>query len=173
MNTIIKNCKECNTEFECSKKEHQRGNGEFCSLSCVAKHTNKNRPVHNKICKHCGTHYESTNKSSKYCSALCKAKNYRARRNNGTRNERAMLETIRELPCVICGWQEAPRDVHHIIPVSQGGKNDPSNLVTLCPNHHRMAHYNFISEDSLRKAVESRTISSSSCEEQDAISYSD
>jgi len=31
-------------------------------------------------------------------------------------------------------------DVHHIHPVSLGGKNDPGNLVTLCKMHHRLLH---------------------------------
>ena len=31
-------------------------------------------------------------------------------------------------------------DIHHIVPVSHGGKNELSNLTTLCSAHHRMQH---------------------------------
>ena len=48
--------------------------------------------------------------------------------------------------CSICGWNEASCDVHHIIPRKQGGTNDNSNLTILCPNCHRKAHENLITE---------------------------
>ncbi len=31
-------------------------------------------------------------------------------------------------------------EIHHIIPVSEGGDNSPENLTTLCHAHHRMTH---------------------------------
>jgi HNH endonuclease len=31
-------------------------------------------------------------------------------------------------------------DVHHIVPRSEGGRNEPTNLVTLCGSHHRAVH---------------------------------
>lgn len=49
--------------------------------------------------------------------------------------------------CQLCG-QEAPfktpdgipyLEVHHLVPVSEGGSNDVGNLVALCPNCHRKA----------------------------------
>jgi 5-methylcytosine-specific restriction endonuclease McrA len=30
--------------------------------------------------------------------------------------------------------------IHHIVPVSEGGSNDPENLTTLCSFHHDLAH---------------------------------
>jgi HNH endonuclease len=30
--------------------------------------------------------------------------------------------------------------IHHIIPVSEGGTNDPANLTTLCSFHHKLVH---------------------------------
>ena len=32
-------------------------------------------------------------------------------------------------------------DVHHIIPVSEGGDDSPKNLITLCRNCHKKIHY--------------------------------
>ena len=31
-------------------------------------------------------------------------------------------------------------EIHHVIPVSEGGSNDPQNLTTLCWPHHDLAH---------------------------------
>lgn len=41
--------------------------------------------------------------------------------------------------CALC---DSPRDlqIHHVIARSQGGTNDPMNLITLCMYCHGMAH---------------------------------
>jgi hypothetical protein len=31
-------------------------------------------------------------------------------------------------------------DVHHVVPRSEGGSNDPENTITLCGAHHRATH---------------------------------
>lgn len=41
-------------------------------------------------------------------------------------------------------------DVHHIIPLKEGGKDEYENLIALCPNCHRMADRNKIDKESLR-----------------------
>lgn len=41
------------------------------------------------------------------------------------------------------GWRRAARDfgaTHHVRPLSQGGSNDPSNVVVLCARCHGIAH---------------------------------
>lgn len=43
--------------------------------------------------------------------------------------------------CEICGWNEAPCDVHHKTPLSKGGTDSYENYICLCPNHHRVCHY--------------------------------
>lgn len=162
METMTKTCKNCNKEFECLTKEHDRNNANFCSLSCVAIYTNNNREEVIKNCKHCGNEYNTSANNSKYCSSSCKQKNYRLTSKHILPNQKRLMDNIRSLPCAICNWKDSTRDVHHIVPVSQGGKNEESNLITLCPNHHRMVHNNLVSQDSLYKAIEYRTISSSS-----------
>ena len=45
--------------------------------------------------------------------------------------------------CVRCGAAEsedAPLEVHHIVPLSSGGTNELENLVTLCAACHKQAH---------------------------------
>lgn len=41
-------------------------------------------------------------------------------------------------------------DIHHIVEVAEGGGNDPSNLVALCPTCHALHHRGTISQDSIR-----------------------
>jgi HNH endonuclease len=41
--------------------------------------------------------------------------------------------------CMICGWNEAPCDTHHIIAKSKSGLNTLKNAIVLCPNHHKLA----------------------------------
>ena len=162
MKTITKKCKQCLNNFECNLKEHTRGNGLFCSLSCVSTFGNTQKEKHELSCKHCGSKFLTVSRATaKYCSLSCKQKNYRLRANNNTINQKALLDKIRSTPCSICGWEESVRDAHHIVPVSQGGQNDELNLISLCPNHHRMVHKSLISQDSLFKAIKTRTISSS------------
>lgn len=44
-----------------------------------------------------------------------------------------------EYRCTNCG-SESELEVHHVVPVHQGGANYPSNLVTLCGDCHLKAH---------------------------------
>lgn len=50
--------------------------------------------------------------------------------------------------CRLCGFNECV-EVHHIVPVSEGGSNDLSNVVTLCPNHHTMFHVGKVTREEL------------------------
>jgi hypothetical protein len=52
--------------------------------------------------------------------------------------------------CVICGFDLAV-DVHHVTAREKGGTDAPSNLLTLCPNHHRLADIGIINVEHLRR----------------------
>jgi hypothetical protein len=65
------------------------------------------------------------------------------------RRDRGLVEQLRHLyegECQICGW--APRrqyneelcEAHHVRWLSRGGNDVLSNLVLVCPNHHRAIH---------------------------------
>lgn len=44
--------------------------------------------------------------------------------------------------CEICKYGFVPvLQVHHIIPVSEGGDNEQENLILLCPNCHKILHH--------------------------------
>lgn len=56
-----------------------------------------------------------------------------------------------------CEWCEEPLDapeVHHIKPRSEGGPNDPDNLIVLCPNCHNKADSELISRSQLTAKLE-------------------
>jgi len=44
---------------------------------------------------------------------------------------------VKDKKCVVCGWDKC-LDCCHIIPAAKGGTYEESNLVVLCPNHHRL-----------------------------------
>ena len=164
MRKTTKQCRNCNKDFIVAIKELNRTDkpsGLFCTKSCCNAYNNARREQKEKICKLCGSKYTSSSSHSKYCSKSCKQKDYRLKQKSNNVYDRQLLDTLGEYSCEICQWDEAPRDVHHITPVSQGGKNEINNLITLCPNHHRMVHRNLFSQDYLLQIVKSRTISSS------------
>jgi 5-methylcytosine-specific restriction protein A len=37
-------------------------------------------------------------------------------------------------------------ETHHVVPLSEGGPDTESNVVAICPNHHREAHYGATSD---------------------------
>lgn len=156
-------CKHCNNTFLAENREINRGNAHYCSISCATTANNLNdfKASFNLNCKHCSSKFIAKDKDAKYCSSSCKQKNYRLKKKSGNTHDRKLEKTLKDYPCEICNWNEAPRDVHHIIPVSKNGKTHIDNLIVLCPNHHRMVHYNLFSQDYLLKVIKSRTISSS------------
>lgn len=42
--------------------------------------------------------------------------------------------------CVNCQRADGPLEIHHIVPVSQGGSHQVPNLVPLCEDCHEAAH---------------------------------
>lgn len=61
-------------------------------------------------------------------------------------SSRTRLKILKRLKlhCFECDWHKAHTDIHHIVPISKGGTNDHSNLTSLCPSCHRLAHLGLI-----------------------------
>jgi len=110
-------------------------------------------------CAHCGRKlykWSSQVKEKNYCNRHClAAANPKVANLNGHWKggkwkfikEQALLRD--EYKCVICGFDFAVH-VHHITPLTKGGTNEFSNLITLCPNHHSMVHAGAIDLEHLR-----------------------
>ena len=52
----------------------------------------------------------------------------------------------------IVNTEEIYCEIHHIVPVSEGGSGELDNLIMLCPNCHKKADYGVITREELRKA---------------------
>lgn len=151
-----RNCEECGELFQAEHKEINRGNCKYCSLSCAGKNQRKNAQIYTMQCICCNQPFQAKYRTAKYCSRSCKLKTYRENQKGTEQSIKTFYRMLADVPCEICGWKECARDLHHIIPVSKGGKNSISNLISLCPNHHRMVHQNLVSQDALFRALKLR-----------------
>lgn len=48
-------------------------------------------------------------------------------------------------------------EVHHIVPLSEGGRDHPDNVACLCPSHHREAHHGIAASDIRASLIEVRS----------------
>lgn len=145
------NCLNCKTETT---------NPQFCSKSCAATYNNKKHPKRfkTKKCKSCDTKIMS---GRTYCSACYQAKrvDYNSltlkelEKDKGSRNRyttcvRSHARSVANannlgFKCQVCGY-DIYTECCHKTPVSSFSTdtklevvNAPSNLVILCPNHHK------------------------------------
>lgn len=105
---------------------------------------------------------------SQYCSEKCRRNMQRDKnsdkltdREKDVSNPRAIMINFWGRKCAICHWQGVKgqysygNEIHHIVPVREGGRNSVSNLILLCPNHHMMADRGTLTRDELQTFVES------------------
>jgi len=58
-----------------------------------------------------------------------------------SRNYYPMAKLRRETDeCQVCGRHDLPLEVHHILPLSKGGEDKPTNLAVLCKRCHAISH---------------------------------
>jgi len=79
-----------------------------------------------------------------YCAPACrwtKVKNRSKprKRSSGTDQKTRRRVRDRDQTCRFCGTYK-DLHVHHIVYRSQGGSDDPTNLITLCAEHHAVVH---------------------------------
>ncbi len=88
----------------------------------------------------------------KTCSRACANKNHSGLKyRNGNQNNRALkirslkarIIEERGAKCERCNYSRLPSilNLHHVLPRSKGGKDEPSNLELICPNCHAEVHY--------------------------------
>jgi hypothetical protein len=176
------NCEYCGTEFEKGRSAYLKQNHHYCSRTCANRSRSealKKVPELASsrgaalVCESCGktfyVKYHLVGKR-KHCSRACAAaalfgtRRPKEERNTfgannpnykGTNNPTTAKQIyFRVMPkrCLVCGW-DIVVDVHHISPRRHGGTNDLTNLIGLCPNHHRMADRGMIPKDELTRLV--------------------
>jgi len=179
--TNLYTCQYCGAPVKRKPSEVINGNI-YCSRSCSNKAQSQALKDHPELrhskgaevtCQNCGKPFyikPHRAKAAKFCSRQC-FHAYRfgksskgngldtAGSNNPNFKDTSNHTTARKIAikaygkaCMVCGW-DITCDVHHITRRKLGG-NAPDNLVVLCPNHHRMAHLNLISQSELRALVQ-------------------
>lgn len=174
-------CEHCGKTFMKKRNQYVKTPRHFCSRNCAnqsrsellkktkEKKENWGVPV---VCQGCGETFHVKPyqvDKRKYCSRQCVfsarygvytprnkdisgAKNPNYKNNGNRKNAKDVYQRHFESKCMICGWDTFV-DIHHITPVRKGGKNELTNLIALCPNHHRMADMGMISPDELRTII--------------------
>lgn len=119
----------------------------------------------NKIsvaCDYCGktlAKWPSQVKGRNYCNRKCQnlghgqeTKDDNHHNWNGGSSANWIRKKVKERDgnrCIICGFDFCVQ-IHHITPRNKGGTNDFHNMITLCPNHHKMADLGIIDVEHLR-----------------------
>lgn len=125
-----------------------------------------------KKCKVCGKEFETKSNRAIYCSDKCKRAAIREKekptlikRAKDMSRDKNKVYSLYQCKCAICGWQISENlvirkgkalpsygcEIHHIVPVSEGGSGELDNLIMLCPNCHKKADYGVITRDELKK----------------------
>ena len=151
-------CPVCLSKFKAWPSQ----NDTTCSNPCFRKWlslTGSARGVNkvDVVCDYCGKpskRFPSQVKEKNYCNRSCLSKT-KTHENNGNWRGGQWKYIQKEVlirdenRCLVCGF-DLVVDVHHITSRRQGGTDAPENLVTLCPNHHRMTHAGIISIECFR-----------------------
>jgi len=163
---ITKICKICSESF--SGRPSYMKDRIICSIKCRNKNNEGfNNPSFKQIitsCPVCDSEFSATPKQierGKCCSMDCGQKS-RGRKISGIRRKGFMYgkNAARRRDnnkCAICEFDSVTA-VHHVTPKKHGGTNNLDNLITLCPNHHYMAHAEQFSEEYLRSLIVSYSV---------------
>lgn len=163
---IEKTCLFCKTVF--SGTLAAIGKRKYCSSTCRDNHRRTMigplNPSYMRLdltCEICNKPFSSAPARSKnhqvYCSMEC-GREGRRRKISGVARKKKPFGThaakVRDqFSCRICGF-DVVVEAHHIVPKMMGGDNHVTNIITLCPNHHKMAHAGLISAENMREAIQ-------------------
>lgn len=142
---MIKNCNECNSEFE--TKDNRK---KFCNHSCAASFNNKIYKVRWPQCKGCSNRADPRRNRSGYCSTKCRQDHEIVRWLAGELDGRwkythasyvrRYLEQKTNGCCEHCGYNKTRDDGSSILQVDHidgdWENNKPDNVRLLCPNCH-------------------------------------
>lgn len=151
MKTITKFCLWCTNPFEIDIYTDKRGNGKFCSLTCVGLHTaNKNKPQPNANCGYCDKpiyRKKSTIDKSKskifFCcmghKALAQQFGEMSYNRQVEKDYRLIAFRRVDIPTCKCGYNIlGALEVHH--KDMNHNNNSPDNLEIICCNCHALEH---------------------------------
>ncbi len=145
---MVRRCKICNKPFE----GHYRKNAVFCSQECRDKwielYKTEKADKNPRSCKCCGKKFIPDNYKRKFCSKICRRKSEReqsrkaqqARKVKGDNSAwyrlRFSIMARDGFRCQYCGRTVQDEGVKlvidHILAKTNGGLDDPSNLITSC-----------------------------------------
>lgn len=158
-------CKQCGTLFSGTAAAMKKR--VFCSLTCRNAHnaslTGPAHPSYTSLtlpCSICGKTFTTQparlKDSQVYCSMECGREGRRRKISGVARKTRPygkQKAKVRDgFACRICGFDLVVH-AHHIKHRKDGGTNEISNLITLCPNHHALAHAGVLSEQEMLAAI--------------------
>jgi len=140
------NCSCCICGKEIYRRPSQITGNVFCSSLCVG----KSQRLNQKICPVCGTIFVGHKKT---CSRSCSNKSRTGikydgqnKNNNSTKSKRlkTILSESRGGCCEKCNNDNySILQVHHIVERCNGGTDEESNLLLLCPNCHMTEHLGY------------------------------
>lgn len=143
MKTIkLKQCNTCLHEYPATKEFFHRNSATKDGLSSKCKGCfASNAPINlEKICEHCGKVFKASSSSQRFCSKDCRVAWMGA--------GRLLIFERDDFRCIYCGKSsiedQRELNVDHIYPVSLGGQDIASNLVTACHKCNMEKHDNIV-----------------------------
>lgn len=162
---VVVSCAQCGSTF--SGTAAAMSGRLYCSSECRDKHwaerPSSEHPAYKSIeldCAICGKHFAAPPARLKhhqvYCSMECGREGRRRKISGEARKSRpygTRKAKVRDhFSCRICGFDLAVH-AHHIIHRKNAGSSHIDNLITLCPNHHALAHAGVLTEEEMRAAL--------------------
>lgn len=152
-------CPICGTRFYAAKYELDSGGNLYCSVKCRGLSMRKH---HEETCENCGnivirqpSLFRKGGNKRTFCNKSCFGQWRKRFNRDGTKKSAPIkrnVTTFKNAPeeygssCLICGHDRVV-DYCHIVPARDGGTSHPDNIISLCPNHHRLMDRNLLTPE--------------------------